>query len=186
MKLWVVITVFSAVICGQTQAPPPAAPSVPPPAFVPASQPIAPDTVVAEVDGKKLTAADIDKLLADYPLQVQTAIRANPQRSLTQVLLFQHLKELAEQEGLDKKEPYKQSLEYQRTAVLAQAEMNTQRYRNQVQQTEAEKVYKEHPERFREAKVRAIYIAFNPLAGKGAGDPKSPSEADAKAKAEDL
>src|SRR5579864_3206346 len=160
MKLWVVITVFFASIYGQTQAPAPASPSVPPPGFAAASQPIAPDTVVAEVDGKKLTAADIDKLLADFPAQVQTAIRANPQRSLTQLLLFEHLKELAEQEGLDKKEPYKQSLEYQRTAVLAQAEMNTQRYRDQIPQSEAEKVYKEHPERFRESKVRAIYIAF--------------------------
>jgi parvulin-like peptidyl-prolyl isomerase len=149
-------------------------------------QPVAPDTVVVEVDGKKLTAADIDKLLANYPPQVQTAIRANPGRSLTQVLLFQHLRELAEKEGLDQQAPYKQSLEYQRTAVLAQAEMNTARYRTQVQQADAEKVYKEHPERFREAKVRAIYIAFNPMAGRGGGDQKLPSEADAKAKAEEL
>ena len=193
MRLFVVLAAFSALASAQPQPPAGALPIPPPGAAAPVppvaplpSQPVAPDTVVAEVDGKKLTAADIDKLLAGYPAQVQMAIRANPGRSLTQVLLFQHLRELAEQEGLDKKDPYKQSLEYQRTAVLAQAEMNTQRYRNQVSQAEAEKVYKEHPERFREAKVRAIYIAFNPTTGRGGGDPKLPSEAEAKAKAEDL
>lgn len=194
MKICLVIAVFSLVLRGQAPAPVPG-PAIQPgppvvgapvsPGAAAAGQPVAPDTVVAEVDGKKLTAADIDKLLAGYPPQVQTAVRANPGRSLTQVLLFQHLRELAEKEGLDQQAPYKQSLEYQRTAVLAQAEMNTARYRTKVEQADAEKVYKEHPERFREAKVRAIYVAFNPLAGKG-GDPKLPSEADARAKTEDL
>jgi len=189
MRLCVVLVIFSAFLCAQNQAPESPAPASQAPAVAPSlppgAQPLAPDTVVAEVDGKKLTKADLDNLLEVYPSQVQMAIRANPGRSLTQLLLFQHLKELAEHEGLDKQAPYKQSLEYQRTAVLAQAEMNTQRYRTQVNQSDAQKVYNDHPERFREAKVRAIYIAFNPMAGKG-GDPKTPSEAEAKAKAEDL
>jgi len=142
--------------------------------------------VVAEVEGKKVTAAEMDKLLGDFPPQVQMAVRSDAAHNLPRLLVFKHLEELAVQEGLDKKPPYQQSLEYQRMVLLAQAEMNVERYRTNASQAEAEKVFKEHPERYRKAKVRAIYVAFNPQADKGAGDKKLPSEADAKAKIEDL
>ena len=179
---------FAGLLCAQT--PPPAAPpaaAAPPTAFAaPPRQPVPADTVVAEVGDKKVTAAEMDKLLADYPAQVQMAVRSNPGRNLTQILLFKHLKEMAEQEGLDQKAPYKQTLEYQRTALLAQAEMNAARYRTEVTQEEVEKTYKEHPERFRQARVRAIYVAFNPLADRQAGDKKPSTEAEAKTKIEDL
>lgn len=183
MRLCALIIPFSLLVCGQ--APAPVSP-VPNPPVAPPKTPLPPDTVVAEVDGKKLTAADMDKLLADYPPAVQNAVRANPARNLTQLFLFKQLQEMAEKDGVDKQSPYKQTLDFQRMQILAQGEMNVTRYKTQIDQSEAEKVYKEHPERFRQAKVSAIYIAFNPQAGKGLGDAKLPSEAEAKAKADDL
>ena len=189
MRFCAVTALFSAMLWGQqppAQTPAPT-PPIPNPVFAPhAKTATPPDTVVAEIEGKKLTAADLDKLLSAYPPPIQQAMRANPARSLSQLLLFRHLAEMAEKEGLDKQSPYRESLEYQRLALLAQAEMNAARYKTSVTNKDAEKIYNEHPERFAKVKVRAIYVAFNPLAERGAGDKKLPAEAEAKAKIDDL
>ena len=175
-----VVTLFSVLLCAQTPVPAPPAPSSA------AKDTIPPDTVVLEMEGKKLTAADVDRLLAVYPFAIQQAIRANPTRGLPQLFMLKYLADEAVKRGLDQQSPYKESLEYNRLNVLYQAEILI--YRNTIDVTpeDQQKFYKEHPERFRQAKVRVIYIAFNPLAAQGQGDQKLPTEPVAKAKIDDL
>jgi peptidyl-prolyl cis-trans isomerase C len=192
MKYFVTAVLSGGLLCGQTQpvqvtpgtpavkAPPPAVPSAP----------VAQDTVVAEVGGKKLTAADVDKLIASLPPQFQQSARAQPQavpQMISQLFLYKRLAEDAEKAGLDKKTPYQEQLEFGRMQLLAQAQLTT--YGNSISVTpeDQEKYYKDNPDKFKQAKVRVIYIAFNPTPEKPLPDGKKlPSEAEAKAKIDDL
>src|ERR1700685_3831335 len=98
MKILIAPLIFCALLCGQVAAPgqppspvqPPAsvtpgapsvnAPAAPaPPATATPPAPLPPDTVVAEVDGKKYTAAEIDKLIQMLPPQYQQAAKTQPQ-----------------------------------------------------------------------------------------------------------
>ena len=171
---------FSVVLCAQTPTP------SPPPANAAAKDTVAPDTVVLEMEGKKLTAADVDRVLAIYPFTIQQAIRSNPARGLPQLFMLKYLADEAVRKGLDQQSPYKETLEYNRLNVLYQAEVLIHRNTIDVSPEDQEKFYKEHPERFRQAKVRVILVAFNPQTTPGQGDQKLPTEAQAKAKADDL
>lgn len=138
--------------------------------------PIDPKTVVAEVDGKKYTAAEVDRLMALFP-QMQMSVRKDPKMALGYLLLMRQMSELAAQAKLDQESPLKEQLEYNRIAAMSQAKINQVRnFENPIDADTEEKFYKEHPDRFLEAKVRVIYIAF------AASDPNTLTEPQAKAK----
>ena len=195
MKSFVLPLLFCAIAHGQTppvpqanpttSAPTPAsqAPNSPAPA---ASASLAPDTVVLEVDGKKMTVAEVDKLIAGLPPQIQQSARMQPQM-LGQLFLMQRLAEDAQKAGLDKESPYKDAIEFGRIQILSQAQLTTHGNLIQVTTEDEEKYYNDNPDKFREAKVRVIYLSFNPAPDKSSAEAKKmPSEAEAKAKIEDL
>ena len=97
-----------------------------------ASAPVPPDTVVAEVDGKKYTAAEMDKMIDMLPAQYQQAARSRPQM-LSQVFLMQRLAEDAEKAGLDQRQSLQGPTGNARMQVLSTAELsdvnNTMGYR---------------------------------------------------------
>jgi peptidyl-prolyl cis-trans isomerase C len=194
MKLAVIALLFLSTLCAQPPAPTvqatPGAPVIGAPAqAAPAPAPTAeikPDTVVIEAGGKKYTAAEVDHLIALLPPQYQAQARVQPQ-ILTQLLMLQKLAGDAIKEDLDKKSPYKEQVEFARTNVLAQAELMIHHNSIVIPAEDQEKYFKEHPEKFQEAKVRVIYIAFNPAPDKTGPDGKKLLvEAEAKAKIEDL
>ena len=205
MKTLTISCLFSALLFGQAPPPvsiTPGAPAVQAPgnAAAPAPpQPIPPDTVVAEVNGTKYTAAEMDKLISMLPPQYQQLAKAQPQM-LSQVFLMQRLASDAEKAGLDKKAPYKDQLEIQRMQVLSTAELSDVQNTMTISQEDQEKYYKDNPDKFKEVKVRAIYIKFAPTPAKPPADAKTagaeakpaadtakvPTEAEAKAKIEDL
>ena len=212
MKILTILSLCSAMLYGQAgpsgnpvkvspgnpavQAPAGTAPS----ASATPAPPVAPDTVVAEVNGRKYTAAELDKLIGMLPPQYQQAARSQPQM-LSQVFLMQKLAADAEEAGLDQKAPYKEQLEMQRMQVLSTAELTDTNNSMVIPREDQEKYYKDNPDKFKEVKVRVIYIAFSPPPPKappvGAKlpdpEPKPPAEsaktvteAEAKAKIEDL
>lgn len=194
MKLLSIALLFTALLLGQappepvkitpgipavkTPAAPPDAPTPPPP--------VPPDTVVIEVDGKKITAAELDKLIGSFPTANQPTLRSRPQL-LGQVFMMQQLSADAEKAGIDKQSPYKEQLDFYRIQVLANAQ--TTQIGNSLPVTEEDerKYYKDNADKFKEVKVRVIYVAFNPTPGKAAADGKKLlTEAEAKAKIENL
>jgi len=159
-------------------APPPAAATPPPP--------VSPDTVVAEVNGKKYTAGELDKLIAKLPPQYQPQVRSQPQM-LSQVFLMQRLAADAEKAGLDQKAPYKDQLEMLRMQLLYNAEITDFNNTLPVTPEDQQKYYKDNPDKFKEVKIRVINIAFNPAPPKTAeGGQKPLTEAEAQAKIQDL
>ncbi len=189
MKILAIPFLFLISVVLYGQAPPPVnvapgTPTVSAPAPTPPQ--VSPDTVVAEVNGKKYTAAELDKLIDMLPAQYQQVARSRPQM-LSQVFLMQHLAEDAEKSGLDKKDPFKEQLEMSRIQVLSTAELSDVNNTMKISEEDQQKYYKDNPDKFKEVKVRVIYVAFNPTPGKAAADGKKlPTEAEAQAKIEDL
>ncbi len=69
----------------------------------------------------------------------------------------------------------------QRMQVLSTAELSEVNNTLQITEADQQKYYNENPDKFKEVKVRVIYIAFNPTPGKAAADGKKlPTEAEAE------
>ncbi|HEY3740397.1 MAG TPA: peptidylprolyl isomerase, partial [Bryobacteraceae bacterium] len=148
--------------------------------------PVAPDTVVATVSGKPVTAKQLDEYEKLLPPQGRAAMKQNPEAGLMQLFLIIQLSDEARKRNLDKESPNKEALELMDREVLAQAYVTEERNQTTVSPAEEEAYYKKHMEDFESAKVNAILIAFSPNP-KPASDGKTPrSEAEAKAKADDL
>jgi peptidyl-prolyl cis-trans isomerase C len=183
MKFAVIPVLFVGLLCGQ-QPPPTVAPAAP--AAKPAVE-VKPDTVVATVGGKPVTAGEVDRMVNAMPPPIQAAIKAQPDKYLQQLFVLRYMQEQAEKEGLDKKSPWKESLDYQRLTILASA-LTTERANTLVPTpADCEVHYKAHPELYQQAKVRVIYVAYNPTPEKPpANGAKLPAKAEAKAKIDDL
>lgn len=195
MKSLAFSALFALVLCGQTPPPSGVAPgtpappqsAAPQPEAAPPAAPITPETVVAEADGKKLTAAEIDQLFATLPAQYQQSARMQPDRALTQLLMFKYMAAEAEKANIDKRPPWKDTLEFQRMTILYQAEINDYKDKIQISPEDQDKLYKQHPERFKQAKVRVIHVSFSATPDKpGPDGKKMMSDAEAKAKIDDL
>jgi len=189
MKILGTFLFLSAMLYGQGRSTvnvTPGLPGLQAPGGLTPPKPVPPETVVAEVDGRKITAAELDKLMNMLPPQFQQAARSRPEM-LGQVFLMQRLADDAAKAGLERRSPYKEQLEISRMQLLSTAELSDVNNNMQVSQDEEDKYYKEHPDKFKEVKVRVIYVAFNPTPGKEAPNSrKLPTEAEAKDKIEDL
>jgi parvulin-like peptidyl-prolyl isomerase len=195
MKALTLCFVLSAIVYGQANGPVTVTPGAPvvqsPQATTPPAAPahLPPDTVVAEVNGKKYTAAEMDQLIAMLPPQYQQLAKGQPQM-LGQLFLMRRLAEDAEKAGLDKKAPYKDQLAMQRIQLLSTAELTDVGNNIAITQEDQAKYYKDNAEKFKQVKVRAIYIAFNskgPAPGGSPENAKKPrTEAEAQAKIDDL
>jgi peptidyl-prolyl cis-trans isomerase C len=188
MKILAISLFASALLYGQApgQAQPPVNVTPGTPTVATPPPPVPPDTVVAEVNGKKYTAADVDKLITMLPAQYQQMARSQPQM-LSQVFLMQRLADDAQKIGLDQKEPFKSQLEMSRIQVLSTAELSEVNNSMKITEADQRKYYDDNPDKFKQVKVRVIYLSFNPTPGKAApGGKKLPTEAEAQAKIEDL
>jgi peptidyl-prolyl cis-trans isomerase C len=165
-------------------------PTIPVPVPMPPAN-ISAETVVAKAGAKPITAADVRKILASLPSDLQGALMQNPKNALQSILLMQYLTNEAEKAQLENKSPYKEQLAMQRMQLLSQARATN--YSEQVDVSEADqhKRYESDKSKFDQVKIHAIFVAF--------ADPQTPApmpesgqavktltEAEAKAKAEAL
>lgn len=158
---------------------------IPPTTAPPPAAPITPDTVVATVDGKKLTAGDVRKLVGALPPQNQQHFANDPKEFLRQRALLEKLSALAEKSKLDQQSPFKERLEYQRQLILSQAQVERQFETLPAPESEWKEFYDKNKTIFSEAKLRVIYVPFNarPNAASTSGA-KPLTDAEAKAQAE--
>jgi peptidyl-prolyl cis-trans isomerase C len=139
---------------------------------------ISDETVVATFDdGVKMTMGEFKRIYAVLPPETQKQAMQNRQGFLEQWALMRKLTKLAESEKLDQLSPAKESLEYYRLAILSQARMDQAALDTVVLPSQVQDYYEGHKDRYRQVRVKAIYVSF---AGRKIG------EADAKAKASRL
>ena len=138
---------------------------------------VPPDTVVAVINGKNYTAEEIRNIVAASPVpQAKAMFQRNPTDFLKAQGVLQAYAEIATKAGLEKQSPTKEQLEFYRMYVLSNAALSWERTQIAVSAEEQQAWYKNHPDEFREARVRMIYFPFS----------DGLSEAAAKSKAESV
>jgi parvulin-like peptidyl-prolyl isomerase len=149
------------------------------------SQTVPADAVVATVNGRKITAGEIRAMVAAMPKNVQAAYERDPKQFMREYAWYSRLVAMAEQNGLEKKSPYKEALEFQRMLTLVNAQLNEGNQAVQVRPEQQQAHYEQNKERYKEARAKLIYIPFSATPG-DAGGKKVLTESEAKAKAEKL
>ena len=140
------------------------------------------DAIVAEVNGQKLTAEDVKKILAGTPAQARATFFQNPEQFMKEYAWYKHIEGLAARRKLDEQSPYRELLEFNRMLTLVQAMYNQANTDVVVQREEEKAYYDANKDKFREVQAKLIYIPFS-----AEGDGKKVlNEAAAKAKAETI
>jgi peptidyl-prolyl cis-trans isomerase C len=166
-----------------TPAPGPAAGQASLPPDLPA------DTVVATFGhGEKLTAGELKSFLSAMPAQMQQNALRDRKAFVQQFALMHRLAALAEQAKLDQRSPTKESIAFNRMYLLMNAQLHEVLNGIEVPPAEAQAYYDKNKDSFAQVNVKAIYISFaaNSPATAATGDKKKLTEAEAKAKIEQL
>ncbi len=158
-------------------------------AFAQQASPPSPDTVLAIVDGRKVTYGEVDAYFTGIGQEARQTAFNNPKQMIEQYALFLHLLDYAKAEKLEEKSPYKESLAATRMMVLAQAAIADKSINVLVTSQDQKKFYDENKERYTQAKVQVIYLGFveDPAAAaKQNPGKKYRSESEAKAKIQEI
>lgn len=147
----------------------------------------APGTVIATVDGTKVTYGDIEKYLRSVTPQMQQNAMRNRKEFIQEYGLMLRLNTMAEKAKLDQKSPYKEALEAARMQIMTQAQISETFDNFPVTVEDEQKYYDENKSGFEQVKLKVIYIAFSPKSANAPADGKKRlTEDEAKAKAEQL
>ncbi len=164
------------------QTAPPAAPAPP--------MPNLPDEAVVATfdDGTQFTMGDFKKYYQVLPQSNQQMALRDRAEWLHQWALFRKLAKQAEEKKLAEEPPYKEAVEYSRMQILAQAMINDQLNSAAVQPADILKYYDNNKEKYKQVKVKAIYITFSDAAPSPSSSKakKTLTEEQAKAKAAKL
>jgi len=119
------------------------------------------DTVICTFkDGHKFTMAEYKALYAAIPEQwQQMSLRDRPD-FLRQLNLIRILTKLGEEQKLDQQSPVKEAIEFSRQMTVSQAEMMEINNSTTITQPEIVKEYDAHKDKYKQVRVKAIYIAF--------------------------
>jgi parvulin-like peptidyl-prolyl isomerase len=143
-------------------------------------------TLIATVDGKEVTAAELQGVIRTMPPQMQRQALGDRKTLLQYYGVMRRLSQEAETAKLDQVSPWKETLENSRMQLLMQAMLNRKFSEIKVGPEEEKKFYESKPERFSQAKVKAIYIPFSNSPPAEGSEKKPLTEGEAKTKAADL
>jgi parvulin-like peptidyl-prolyl isomerase len=144
--------------------------------------------VVATVDGQPVTAGQLQAILVNVPAPLHQKIEGDRKEFVRQYAILTRFSEMARKEKLDQQSPYKEAIDYQTMVVLYGAVVEQKGKELTVPSEDIKKFYDTHQERYAQVKFKAIYLAFNTAATSqpDANGKALPTEAETKAKAEDL
>ena len=147
-----------------------------------------PASVVATVDGQRVTAGQLQAILRNVPAPLQQKIEADRKEFVKQYAMFMRLVDMAHKEKLEQQSPYKENIEYQTMVVLQGAAVEQKGRELTVSPEDIKKYYDSNQDRYELVKFKAIYLPFNasPTSAPDGSGKALATEADAKAKAEDL
>lgn len=139
------------------------------------------ETVICTFDdGVRFTMGEFRNVYGALPPNLQQMALRNRSEWLHEYSLMRKLTRMAEENKLDQSSPYKEALNYSRLTVLSQAQMLEVNNSTSVEPAEIVKDYDTHKEKYKQARVKAIYIEFGSSPGKGK---KALTQDEAKAKA---
>lgn len=149
------------------------------------SQASASDAPVATVNGKKITAKQLDEFAKGMPPQFQQFYEQDREGFLKQYAVMMKFSDYAEQQKVDQQAPYKQRLEFARLQQLAQFVLEDHRNKIEVSDADLKDFYEKNKNNYTQAKLQVLLVNFSATPAKE-GEPKKLTEEEAKAKADDL
>lgn len=146
------------------------------------------ETVIATINDKPLTVREIELRLSGATPQIRQNFIDNRKQFVTEYALMLHLADIARNEKLEEKSPYKEQLEWVRSNQLMQAKVSDYTDHIDVKPDDEQAYYDGHLDEYTQAQVKVLYTSFtaNPPAQAGPGEKKALNEEEAKAKIESL
>jgi len=151
-------------------------------------KPAVDDTTVVGTSGdRKITVADVNRIMAGLPSQMKQNFSRDMKGFLSQWFMLQHLVDEAEKLKLADKSPYKEGIQMARMQILSQAVIEERSQATDIPMDEQKKFYEQRKDNFTMAKLKLIYVPFAAgNAATAAGGKKVLTEPEALAKAEGL
>jgi hypothetical protein len=122
------------------------------------------DTVVANVDGKDVTAGEIRQSMAYMPNEFIQLFQQNPKYAVQQLFMLRYLSDEGEKAKLGDESPLKEELAFLRANSMASAMISHEHNFYRVSNKEIKEFYDQNQSRYQQAKIKVIYIAFKPTA----------------------
>ncbi|MBM3728497.1 MAG: hypothetical protein FJW40_24110 [Acidobacteria bacterium] len=155
-----------------------------------AAQGVKPDTVVATVNGRQVTAREMSAFVAAMPPQLQQFFEKDRKSFMQQYGLLDLIARIAEAGKVHEESPVRERLQYARMQILMEAQLQKAgaSFGKVLSDADLRKLYDSSLDKYTQARVRVIYIAYskNPVKPASPTAKKILSEAEAKAKAESL
>jgi peptidyl-prolyl cis-trans isomerase C len=126
-----------------------------------------PTAVVARINGKDVTLAEIEAIVEPAPAAVQAAYQRDPVRFLREYAGYRLLADKAEGSGLNKRSPYKEQLDlapanaFARLTILLNAQLNEMRLALPVTPEEQRAYYEKHKSKYDRAEVQLVSFPFS-------------------------
>src|ERR671912_137164 len=122
---------------------------------------VPPETVVAVVNGRKVTADEIRKQIAALPPAVQKAFANDPKQFMTEHAWYEVQQAMALKDGLHEQSPWKETLAFQKMMTLVQAEWNDAHSKVLVTPEQQKQFYDKNQNKYLEVQAKLIYIPFS-------------------------
>ena len=121
-----------------------------------------PKDVVATVDGRDVTRAEVQQILFVAGPDFLAKFQSNPQVALFEWYLKEHLGKKGAELKLDQESPLKEELEALRMSYLADAYVNHEMNTYQVPQEAVQKYYSDNLSRYQRVRVSGVFVKFKP------------------------
>src|SRR5258708_7401415 len=118
------------------------------------------DTVVANVNGKDITAGEIRQSMAYMPNEFIQLFQQNPKYAVQQLYMLHYLADEGEKAKLGEQSPLKEELAFLRANSMASAMISHEHNFYRVSNQEMKEFYDKNQARYQQAKSNVIYIAF--------------------------
>jgi hypothetical protein len=158
MKILCILVFTCAAVWAQVPA---AGGAAPPPAST-ALPDLPGDKVIARFDdGTEFTMQQLRDLYPVLPPTLQTAVAKDPKEFFHELALMRSYTKMAEKDKLDQENPYKEALAFNRMLILYQAQLDRVLREANVEPADVVKYYDTHKDKYKEVRVKAIYIPFS-------------------------
>jgi hypothetical protein len=136
---------FPLVLAAQVKTPP---------------QELTPNTVLATIDGRKLTYGELQTYLDGLTPEQKTQALSDRKQLVQQYALMSKLLEFAEKDKLAEQTPYKEALDASRKQILTNAELNYRYIHTLVTADDQKKFFDANKDRYTQVKLQVLYLGF--------------------------
>ena len=142
----------------------------------PAQDNLRDDTIVAKVDGKDVTVAQVRELLRNESPPVIQRFLTDPTGIIGRLLMVRELVAEAEKAKIDQQSPLKEQLEQMRMQALATGMINYVSNSYRVSSEDIKAFYEANKSRYLQAKIKAVLVKFKPAVALTPGTAPSTEE----------